>query len=266
MDEGKSTEKKKEDWVRAHKLAIVTITLSLLSLVVGITSAAAGWLKFPAVGRAIGLKDWLEDSSPATASNESATEDESKLQDEIISHEYEPPINYGLLPVVVRVTWRENSKTIIEIYNKKKPAHPFQTFSINDAERPITGFGFSYDKAIGFSGDFLIFDDLNFDGYVDFLVRFNHSVCCYGYKGFTYNSYHGAFAPDENLNEIFSFFAGYELIPPKKEIHVFHHCPPGNLKIIYQKKDGILVPVRYYDINIHNGKETEVEYPEEVCG
>lgn len=254
--------KQKESWVRAHKLSALAISISSLALFASIASATAGWLKFPIVARRLGVDKWLEDKIPALSENDQADNDESKksnLPDEVVRLDFESDAYQ--LPLLVRVTWSEKSKTVFEIFNKKKPDKAFQTFSM-ETERPSIGF---QSEEFGKSGNFLIIDDVNFDGYADFLVENNQSVCCVGYDLFKYDSYKGTFVADK-FEGIFDFFAGYESRPKEREIRIAHHCPPGNLLIVYRIKEGRPVPVRYYDINIHGGKDVEVNSPEEVCG
>jgi hypothetical protein len=276
----KLSEKQKEEWVRAHRLTLIAISIATVGLIIAILSATAGWLKFPKVARAFGLESWLGDSlstSPPSNQNTDIARskqtnnenidplsiDQIEIQNESVTEDYQS--SAYALPIIVRVTWHDNSDTTFEIFNKRRPIRPFQTFSINTPERPEV---ITVDDIIPneFSGNFLVFDDLNFDGYVDFLVRDNHSACCYGYKAFIYNPYLGTFAPDQQLNDIFPLFRGYQSFPKKKEIHVFHSCVGNILRIVYQWQEGKIVPTHNYVISIEDGKEVEISDPDDICG
>lgn len=248
MSDQEKAKKQKEPWIRQHKVGIVAI---LVTLSIGIPSLLGTWLRFPAVARFFKL-EWLlkDDTQTQENTNNSNTDNfDTTIEDETVVREFKSSNTSKGQAVLVRVTERGNSPTEFEFFHKED-VKPFQSFK--------------YDVAV----ETIEFDDLNFDGYFDVLLRTSHSVCCVSYEALIFNAYQQRFYPSDTLNQAMGLIAGYELISNKKELNIYYHCPPSAAQATYKVEVGYLgettfEPIHYYDIT--SNKEVEVDSIRSVC-
>jgi hypothetical protein len=246
MPEQEKAKKQEEPWLRQHKIGVSAIILSLL---IGILSLAGTWLRFPTIARLLNLEFLLKEDVETQIPGGPESEN---INSEVLVREFTCPGKSKAGCIIVRVTKPHNSPSEFEFFHKKTDAKPFQSFK--------------YDVEV----EDVKFDDLNFDGHPDVLLQTSHSVCCIGYTALIYNSHQKSFYPNENLNKGLTFTAGYELDRKAHELDIYYHCPPNNAKTTYRiqtdyEGEVSFEPVRYYDIDISSGKETEVESIESVC-